>query len=53
MMNSADPDQLASSEANTEHVVFSKRRVKGQSRILSVYTKCSDSVKSTVPDPKK
>ena len=39
MTNSADPDQLASSEANsgstlfakTGYVVFSKRRVKGRS----------------------
>ena len=41
MINSADPDQLASSEANwsgstlfakTEHVVFSKRKVKNEMR---------------------
>ena len=43
MTNSADPDQLASSEANcsgstlfakTGHVVFSKRRVKVMNKTL-------------------
>ena len=44
MTNSADPDKLTSSEANRSgstlfamigHVVFSKRRVKAQSKIVS------------------
>ena len=47
MTNSADPDQLASSEstlfAKTGHVVFSKRRVKGE---FLLWTQFACSVKS-------